>query len=199
MLYPPAAGGLCFAQSGAGAGGSCAERDVSLPTAVPPSAAPCPSAIAITSALPGKLLSELISLIFSAVNSKSLLTLIVFHELHKGEVTHAVILADLSGCQPLARGGGEQRGTRSWLCPGQEVWKKLHASLSLACHKLVTSRRHLTTICVGASVGPGLNFFMPQLSVGKVEMKVSPHLTWRGLAVSTLALLREPNGTCVYP
>lgn len=41
MIYPAAAGGLCFAQSGAGAGGSCAERDVSLTVAIPHPAAPC--------------------------------------------------------------------------------------------------------------------------------------------------------------
>ena len=48
------------------------------------------------------------------------------------EVTHAVTLADLSGCQPLARGGGEQLGTGAPLQPGQEVWKKPEASLSQA-------------------------------------------------------------------
>lgn len=36
MIYPAAAGGLCFAQSGAGA-----ERDVSLTVAIPHPAAPC--------------------------------------------------------------------------------------------------------------------------------------------------------------
>lgn len=66
------------------------------------------------------------------MNNKSLLALTVFRELCEGEVAHAVILADLSGCPLLARGGGEQLGTGAWLQPWQEVWKKPQANLSQA-------------------------------------------------------------------